>query len=330
MNRRTGIKALVMATLGLIAASAVQAQPLRELSIGLSSSSLGTAGVRVAKELGIFAKYGLNPRFVILDSASATMTALISKSLDIAIAGPSELVAAQGHGQKVVAIGTTYGGFGPSLVLSKEAAAKTGVSPDAPVAARLKALNGLKIGSPSATSVATVAVAGSAKAAGATVRFTYMAQPALTAALESGAIEGYIASAPYWAYPIIRGKGVLWINGPKGEFLPDITPGVTGQLQVMRDFAVANPDLIKSLKAVQADLGKAIDEHPAEVKAAVGKLYPDLDAASLDLLFGTESLGWKAPPPTVESIKHEIDVMKANGLPLPEIEKIDPASLIYP
>ena len=30
--------------------------------------------------------------------------------------------------------------------------------------------------------------------------------------------------------------------------------------------------------------------------AAVGKLYPDLDASSLDLLFASESLGWKARP----------------------------------
>jgi ABC-type nitrate/sulfonate/bicarbonate transport system substrate-binding protein len=320
----------ILGALALALAGGAQAQSLRDVSIGLSSASLGTAGLRLAKELGIFAKHGLNPRFVILDSASATMTALISKSLDIAIAGPSELVAAQGHGQKVVAIGTTYGGFGPSLVLAKATAEKLGISPTAPASERFKALNGLVIGTTSATSVATVALAGTAKAYGANVRFAYLAQPALPVALESGAIQGYISSAPFWAYPVIRGAGVLWASGPKGEFLPELTPSVTGQLAAMREFAAANPDLIKSVQAVLADLAIAIDQRAEEAKAAVGKLYPDLDAASLDLLFASESPGWKAPPPTVEQIKHEIAVMKANNIPMPQIETVDPAGLIYP
>jgi len=326
----SGCKAFGLMAVALVCCGTVQAQTTRQITIGLSSSSLGTAGVRVANELGLFAAHGIAAKFVIMDSASGTMTALISKSLEVVIAGPSELVAAQGRGQAVVAIATTYGGFGPSLVLSKAAAQKVGVAPDAPVPSRLGALDGMLIGSPSATSVATIAVRGSAKAEGANVRFTYMGQQVMPAALESGAIQGYIASAPYWAFPIIKGAGVPWLIGPKGDFLPNYTPAVTGQLQVLRSFAEAEPNLIRNLIAVTAELAHAIDTRPAEVKAVVGKLYPELDAATLDLLFASESIGWQAKPPTAEGMAHEIAVMKANGLALPEIDKVDPRAMVYP
>ena len=46
----------------------------------------------------------------------------------------------------------------------------------------------------------------------------------MTAALESGAIQGFIAGAPFWAAPIVKGSGVLWISGPKGELPAEHVP----------------------------------------------------------------------------------------------------------
>lgn len=311
-------------------ASMASGQPVRQISIALSSTSLGTAGVRAAKEMGFFAKHGVDPKFTVLDSASAAMTALISRSVEVALAGPTELITAQARGQKVVAIATTYRGLGTCVVLAKPVAEKLRVSPTAPVSERLKALDAVVLGAPSATSIATISVKSAAKAVGANVRFTYMSQPAMLAALESGAIQGFSASAPFWALPILKGGGVLWLSGPKGELGADYSPASTGQLQVMRDFAEANPELVKSLAAALADLAKAIDERPADVKAAVAKLHPDLDAKTLDFLFPTESLGWKAKPPTPKDIAHDIAFTKLTGAALPQIDSISPASMIFP
>ena len=327
VNRRAWLGGAVV--LALAGRAQAQGQPEREIVIGLSSSSLGTAGLRIAKELGLYAKHGLNPRFVVLDSANGTMAALISKSILAGHAGPPELAAANARGQKVVVICNSYSGFGPSLVLSNVTIAKLGVSANAPINERLKALDGLLIGSPSATSVATVAVSGSAKLVGATPRFTYMAQPTLQAALESGAIQGYVASAPYWAFPISKGTGSMWISGPKGEFRPEVTPSLTAELQVLREVAEADPQTMHNLAAVLADLSKAIDERPAEVKAAMVKLYPDLDPQMADLLYASESIGWKTTPPTVAEMVHELAVVKASGMQIPNIDSLDPASLIF-
>lgn len=320
----------LLAVITFLGTGAASAESLREVKFGISSSSLGPAGPRIAKEMGLFAKHGLAPAFVVLDSASAAVSGLISRSFEVAIAGPTEIVASQARGQKVVAIAVSYAGFGPSLVLSKAVVDKLGVSPEAPVQERLKALDGLLIGSPSATSVATAAVKGSAVAFGANPRFTYMGQPTMVAALESGAIQGYVASAPFWAYPVVKGTGVLWLSGPKNEFSRDVTPGITGQLAVLRDFAEANPALIKSCVGVLADFAKAIDERPADVKAAILKIFPDLDAKTLDLVFATESLAWKGKTVTPADMAHEIAVVKSMGVQLPGIDKIDIASMLFP
>jgi len=337
-DRRLGRKSMslmrfsvrLLAMIALVAASAASAEPLRGIKFGISSSSLGPAGPRIAKEMGLFAQHGLDPAFVVLDSASATISGLISRSFEVAIAGPTEIVAAQARGQKVVAIAVSYAGFGPSLVLSKAVVDKLGISPDAPVRERLKALDGLLIGSPSATSVATAAVRGSATAFGANPRFTYMAQPTMVAALESGAIQGYVASAPFWAFPVVKGSGVLWLSGPKNEFSPEVTPGITGQLGVLRDFAEANPAVIQNCVAALADFAKAIDERPDEVKAAIRKIFPDLDPKTLDLVFAMESLAWKGKKVTPAEMAHEIAVVKSMGVQIPGIDQIDTASMLFP
>jgi ABC-type nitrate/sulfonate/bicarbonate transport system substrate-binding protein len=321
---------LIVTGSSIVAATSVHAQKNREIAFGVASGSLVAAPPRIAKEMGLFEQHGLAARMVMMDSANAATTALISGAVHVNISGPGELVVAQSRGQKVVAIANTYGGLGGSLVLAKSVADKLRVKANAPVAERLKALDGLLIASTTATSAYTVAYKSAAKAAGADIRFTYMTLPAMAAALESGAIQGYIAGAPFWAAPVVKGTGVLWISGPKRELPPEFSPVSSANLQMMRAAAEADPKLVAAIVDVFADFALALDTRPAEVKAAIAKLYPDLDAATRDLLFGSEALAWKPPRLTVQDMTHEIAFVKANGAQLPGIDTIDPAALLFP
>ena len=324
-TRRGGV--LGLAALALARPAIGQAR--QEIAIGLASGSTAVAGPRIAKELGLFERRGLDARFVIMDSSSAAITALISGSLKLINSGVPELIIARSRGQRVVAVANTYSGFATSLVLAKGVADKLGLLPTAPSAERLRALNGLLIASTSATAIGTVAFKAATQAASATVRFTYMGQQAMPAALSGGAIQGFTSSAPYWVFPVADGSGVLWISGPKGEFPPENTPAITAQLQTMREIAQADPDLIKAAVAVVADLSKAIEERPADVKAAVAKLYPGLEPATLDLLFASESLGWKGTPLTASGMAREIGITKAT-MQMPQLDSLDPTTLVFP
>jgi ABC-type nitrate/sulfonate/bicarbonate transport system substrate-binding protein len=320
----------VIAAAILAMARAARAQPARDITMSLPSRSLVAASPRIADELGLFAAHGLKPKFTYMDSANASTLALISRSVDVAMSGTADAVAAQARGQKVLIIANTFAGLSGNLVLSKAVSDKLAVSASAPIAERLKALDGLLIASTSATSSFTISYGASARSVQANIRFTYMGLPAMVAALETGAVQGIIATAPFWTVPVVKGSGVLWIAGPKGELPADLLPASAADLQVMRDYANANPEIVKSLIAVIADLRKAIVERPADVKAAIARLYPELNAATLDLIYGVDAAAWNAAPLTAADIAHEIAYVKLSGGPAEQLTGIDPASMLLP
>jgi ABC-type nitrate/sulfonate/bicarbonate transport system substrate-binding protein len=323
---RAGIAAAAVLMVG---ATAI-AQPLRDVTFAVGTGGFGTAPVRLSKELGLFERHGINPKLSIMESGNTAESAVISRSVDFGLAGPGEIVPAVARGQKVVIIANSYSGFSISMVLAKSVADKLGVSPDAPLMDRIKALDGLLIAAPSATSSSTFVFKTLARQAGANIRLTFMDLGAMPAALASGAVQGYLSSAPFWAFPIIKGTGVLWVSGPRGDVPYELRPASSSSVQTMRAFAQANPELVKQVAAVFADLVKALEDRPAEVKAALAKVYPDLDAQTLDLLFNAESSAWKAKALTPKDIAHEIAFIKASGVAIPNTADVDPASFLFP
>ena len=331
MQFNSVLKSCVLGAAIVSTTGAAVAQELRKVSMSLAGQSMIASIPRFAKEMGLFEKRGIDINFVTMDSASASAAGLIAGSVPYAFSGTTELIVSQSRGRDVVAIANTYGGLGGTLVLLKAAADKLKVSANAPLNERLKALNGLIIASPSATSAYTVSFKGAAAAAGADVKFTYMAIPSMPAALESGAIQGYVASAPFWVFPLTSGKGVLWVSGPKGELPAELRPKSNSVLLTMRDTIKASPEVTKSVAGVFADFAEAVDRRPADVKAAIAKVFPNVDSKTMDVLFETEAAAWKAKPLTAADIVHEIAYAKTGGVNLPaQVDKLAPASLIWP
>jgi ABC-type nitrate/sulfonate/bicarbonate transport system substrate-binding protein len=319
------------ATAAAALAKPAVAQTLQEVPFGLPSVSLGAAMPRLTAETGCFAKNGLVCKFTLLDSAALATAALISGSVKAIQAGPGELVVAQANGHEVVALATAYGGMAQSLVLSKDAAAKTGVLPTAPLVERLKALKGLVIASASATASVTVALKlAAAKLAGVDIRFTYIAQNTYAAAMQRGAIDGFLGSAPYSTLAIARGQGVSWVNGPKRDLPYEFTPANAGLVMAMRDYCNANPDIAKRMVAAFADFSRLVEQQPEQVKATIARLYPDLDRPTLDLFFAAESQAWRAPPPTAADMEHEIRFVLESGAQIPNGDRLKPAAMIWP
>lgn len=321
----------VLAGVGaMLAAPAVRANAQsREISIAIASTSFATAPARAAVELGCFSRNGLSVTMPILDSASIVTSALISGSQKLTLGGSAEHVAAVGRGQPIVALTNVYWGQSGTLILAKSVADGTGVSPKAPVAERFKALDGLTIASVSATSSFTASFKGAAEAFGVKLNFVYMGQPSMIAALETGAIKGYIASAPLWGRSVTSGKGVEWISAPKGD-LPDANvPRASTAFQTMRPFAEANPDLMRLVLNSYRDFSHILETNPGRVRAAMSKIYPDVDSATMDLLFEAEHRVWRMRDINAADMQHEIDFIRASGTPIAGLDKIDPASMIY-
>lgn len=329
MKVLTVLKSLVAGAIALALGSAANSQEVKRFQVGLTSTSFVSAPAQLAKEMGLFKKHGLDIEFVVMESGSAATTALLSKSIDLIVGGPGELIAARSRGREIVIVANVYSGLSGTIILSKDVVSRLGVSPTAPVSERTRALNGLTIASPSATSAFTIAARNAAQSGGAKAEFAYMAQNIMPAALERKAIQGFIASAPFWGNAVANGLGVIWLSGPKGEFPALSAPASTSSFQARRDFADANPDLMKRFAAVFAEFVKVVDERPADVKAALSVIYPDVSAATLDVLFKAEADAWKAKPLTAKDMAYEVEFMKKSGADLPDIDKVDPATMLF-
>lgn len=323
-SRRT-----VIAGLGaMVLAPSVRAQA-KEVSIPITSTSFATASVRAADVLGCFAKNGLSVKFPIVGTGDTLTAALLSGSAPVIVGGSGEQVAAWLRGQQILTLCNVYWGMAASIVIAKEVADKLGVKADAPAKDRLKALDGLLIAAPSPTSTYTNSFKGAAEAQGAKIRYTYMAQPAMVAALESGAVQGYTAGAPFWGSHVARGKAVLWLSGPRGDLPTENTPASITALQTLRPFAESNNDLVRRLIDSYRLFSDTLDKTPGEVRTALGTLYKEVDPATMDVLFAAEKNAWKFRPVTTETMKQEVAFMANSGTPLQGIEKLDPAAMFY-
>lgn len=316
------------AFLGVLWCGQALAEPLQEVTIGLGSSSLAGGSARIVKELGLFEKHGLDARLVVTDSGNVSLAALTARSYKVVVCGFTELVTARALGQDVLAVVPTYVGLGVNLVLAKDVAAGLTVRQNAPLNDRLKALKDLVIGTASPNSVATVSLKSAAEAAGINVRFANMTYDAMTPALSNGSIQGFISAAPFWAQAIVAGKAVEWVN-VKQEFPAQFVPTMSAVLATRRDVADSEPELIRKVAASFGELRTAVVERPKEVKAAIAKLYPNLDGPTLDLLFDIEAASWKSEPVTADQVRREIAYLKLSGLAPKQIDDVDPAKMLF-
>jgi len=319
------------ALLGGIGAAALirQARAATQVTLAISSNTLAYGGLRIAEGAGLFPKNGLEPRIIVMDSGNAAISAVLGGSADFASSGPGEVLAAKVRGRDLVIVQNFYRGLPGSLVLSKAAAAKSGVAPDAPVEQKLRVLDKLAIAEPSATSAYLHPYRAASEAVGAKIKFVYMTQPAMVAALQAGAVDGIVAGAPFSLVAVSNGSGVLWISGPKDELPEPVRPTSSACLQTTAEYAKAHPDIIAAMRRVGADLADFIQNKPVEALVIMAKAYPSLDAASAKDAFAENAKNWSMPKMTPQDIKREIDIQVSSGA-LPGVDKIDPASVLWP
>jgi ABC-type nitrate/sulfonate/bicarbonate transport system substrate-binding protein len=300
---------------------------LEDVKVAVSSTSFVLGGAKIGQQAGLFAKNGLQLSIIVMDSGNAAMSALIGGSVPFAVAGPPEVLAARLRGQDTAIVANLYAGFAGSLVLATEVAKRTKVAPTAPVDQRLHALDGLTIAVPSATSVLLAPVKEGAARTGANARFIYMAQPAMPAALESGAIQGFVASFPFAGMPVLRGTGVIWIDGPGGELPSDLMPSSSSVLQATSTYIKANEATVHKLQQSIEDIAGFVQKDQAAAKRALAASYPQLSAQEIDLAFDRQWKNWTKPFLTAVDMRQELKLLKAS-MPAPGLDKLDPTAAL--
>ena len=94
---------LLLITLALLAARVESAESAK-LTIGYSTTGPTAVGLWMAKEIGAFGKYGVEPNFIFISSSPVIVPALIGGDVQCAIAGANAVIAAVLGGAPIVSV----------------------------------------------------------------------------------------------------------------------------------------------------------------------------------------------------------------------------------
>lgn len=177
------------------------------------------------------------------------------------------------------------------LVISVEAAKRSGIAAGAPLADRIRAMKGLKIGVGRTGSLAERQLRHLLRISGAEsdVEIVPLGKPPdLLAALENRVVDGLTIQVPYDRTAVTRGLAVMWIDLAVGS-ARSIDPLIMDSLLTSPGFAERRPDtvraMIRALHRAVEDIGSM---KPEEIRDTVlpefGKMSPAV------LLSGIEAL----------------------------------------
>jgi ABC-type nitrate/sulfonate/bicarbonate transport system substrate-binding protein len=251
----------------------------RQTTITVASApNVFLSALYVAKDDGLFAKEGLKVNIVEVESGNDSIAALASGKAQFADVGFEDLAEMRKEGDdSVIMARDILDRVTLTLVMRKDVAARKGVTARSPLADRLRALEGLKIGitSPGAPTdtymryylasvglnperdVQLVALGGGS---------------ALLAALEKGQIDAYHLSPPTPYVAAEKGFGVVLIDGPKGE-VPALDRYDYTAFATSRQWAEDNKDAAAAFSRAITAATQKVKSRP---DAVAGQILDDL------------------------------------------------------
>lgn len=249
-------------------------------TIAIPVNSISFAPVYIAEDMGLWKKAGIKVTVKLVRGIAAT-NAVIAKSLEFSNGSGATVLRGQRRGRKIVAIMTTVTRPTFELVMRKDVVAKLGVAASAPVAAKAKALKGLRIGlsglnNITHTFLTYVLAKGGLKQTD--IKLVGMAPPSMYAALKRGDIDGFETSVPWTLIPVNAGAAVNWISGLRGD-MPELSDFANTVVIAREGYCEANPTICrKVVKGYQSAL-RVIHRQPDVALGVLQKRFKKMKPA---------------------------------------------------
>lgn len=264
----------------------------------------------------VYAEHGIEVVPVDMRANAANcMAALLGGEVDMCSVSATTGIFAAAEGAPIKAVALLQGPVA-GIYISDEAAAKTGVALDAPVAERLAGLKGLSIAAPAAGTLyynllAELLADGGLGIDDINYR-TLVDQIAMREGLANEAFDGVVWSAGVFNDQITAGDVVEWINIPRGD-APDLAALPTVAVYASDAWLAENGDKVEDLHAAFVDIMATLQADPdriwGEIKA---QHFPEMDD---EVWSGVTATGMNAlwPSATVseESWNTLLDLHKA-------------------
>ncbi|HEY4200330.1 MAG TPA: ABC transporter substrate-binding protein [Devosiaceae bacterium] len=281
---RWHLKTLAFATFAALAVSASTVETAFAADMEVTVAQGAAQGFLylpflVADHEGYFAENGVKVNTLQANGA-AIMNALLAGKADIGSNTPATITAAA-KGVYMPTIVPISRQFPADIILTTKVMEERGISPTAPIGDRIKALKGMNIGISSVGSTYDILLRYILPKYGLTPDQDVTLVPlgtaaAATAAMKTGAVDGYIDAAPSPQQAQADGLGTIFISLNNGA-VPELAGYVKGW--------AATPDALKNKpEAVQAFVNaiaealKFIQESPEKATAIAVEANPNLSA----------------------------------------------------
>jgi ABC-type nitrate/sulfonate/bicarbonate transport system substrate-binding protein len=265
--------------------AAAKPASLTNVTLIIPSLSANQALGFIALKAGIFKKNGLNVKTVNAGTGALAVEALTGGSGQFVVTGSADLFSAAKSGQHLYILAKASSGLSTQIVLTSAGVKKTGLTASAPLAQRIKALNGLTIASPSAASSWTAQAAKAAGTQGAKINFTYVQENSMAAAMQAGKIDGLVAAPPWSTEALYAKTGTLWLSGPAGTFPGGYAVSSYGDplVATTKAYGDAHPKVAEEFTRSILQAAALLSSQPAQAAGYVKQVaYPTMSQAEFN------------------------------------------------
>lgn len=312
------IRALLIVLASMSLAAGAGAEDLKNVRITHSIGSFESLPVAYARAAGYFAAEGLDVESVPSLGVGQDLAVLSDGGVQFNLGGGSHQIGALIAKRPIVNVYNLYRHSLTGLVISVEAAKRSGIAAGAPLADRVRALDGLRIGVTRNGSQAERHLRHLLRIAGAEgdVELVTLGKPGdLLAAMEAREVDGLAVQIPFDRTAISRGLAVMWIDMASGS-APSVDPLIVESLVVSPDFARDQSETVRAMvRALRRAVGDIIAKPAEEIRDIVqpdfGKMSPAL------LLSGIEAVRPALDPfgtVTMEMAVNTVRLDQRNGV----------------
>ena len=276
------------------------------------------AAIFVALDQGFFRQNGINLQLS-LHPRGVDGAALLSGESNVENLGFNQVADLRRQGKDVIGVYALLRRSTVSMVVSNKAAAAKGLSPDQPLAERLRRLKGLRFGITApgtANDVATrylLRLGGHNPETDAQV-ISLGSFAGQTAALSADQIDAFVGPPPVPQQVALRGGGIILIKSSIGE-VPGLANFYFAVLTMRSDFVAQNPGAVRSYdRALQQAYAWIVTHREGALKSVEQRLI-NIDAATValgyDTVFPTFSPDGRFTP---EYVASTLDIFKQAGV----------------
>lgn len=327
MRRRLAVVAVigVVAALSSCARNDVQETPseggLTTVTMAGGSPSLSFAATQLMSSKDFGRNHGLDIDYQTSGTASSStaIAGVLAGSYDSAAVSTSSAIDSirAGSDIKIVA-GITRSAH--IVVVRKDAIERSGVSPDAPPAERIRALKGMKIATSAEGQGAFNKFRGILESVGMDSRKDVTILPvneasALLPGLKQGLYNGIAFGAGVAEAAIADGTAQLWISVPGGDTKGMGKDEVAGVVVTTGRYATANPQVVSAINASVSDALAFINANKTEsAQLLKSDWFPELDQTLFDLAWRSVDGAYPTKATfTEENLAATIELLAASG-----------------